>query len=68
MSTIISRNGTKGNRRCPSCNSEQVVPIVYGFPSPKLIEEADKGLVVLGGCVVDAKNPKWKCKACKHVW
>ena len=68
MSTNISTNGTEGERRCPSCNSEQVVPIVYGFPSPKLIEEADKGRVVLGGCVVDANNPKWKCKACKRKW
>jgi hypothetical protein len=30
MITKFSKNGTKGKRRCPSCNSEQVVPIVYG--------------------------------------
>ena len=68
MSTKISKNGTEGKRRCPTCNSEQVIPIVYGFPSSKLIEEADKGLAALGGCVVDANNPKWKCMACKRKW
>jgi len=68
MSTNISTNGTEGERRCPSCNSEQVATIVYGLPSPKLFEEADKGRVVLGGCVECEGNPEWKCKACKHAW
>jgi hypothetical protein len=39
-----------------------VIPIVYGFPSHELFEEAEKGLVKLGGCCVKQDSPEWYCK------
>ncbi len=48
---------------CPVCNrSDMVIPIVYGFPGEELFEESEKGLVMLGGCCVDDRNPEWYCK------
>jgi len=39
-----------------------VIPIVYGYPGPELFEQAEKGLVKLGGCCVEPDNPEWYCK------
>jgi len=39
------------SKPCPKCHkNDMVIPIVYGFPGPELFEEAEKGLVKLGGC------------------
>ena len=51
---------------CPKCGSEQVVPIAYGLPGPEMSEEADRGEIELGGCVV--QRERWFCKACGHRW
>lgn len=42
-----------------------MVPIVYGFPTEETFEEADKGNVVLGGCIIDFDDPQWACVLCK---
>jgi len=51
---------------CPECESADVVPIVYGLPAPELFASADRGEVVLGGCVVGfaGDDPTHACKAC----
>jgi len=56
MSAGDAKKGTKRKRKCPSCKSEHVIPIVYGLPGWELAEEAEKGHVELGGCCVDANN------------
>jgi hypothetical protein len=38
-------------RRCPRCSSDEVIRILYGTPSPDLLEEARAGRVALGGDV-----------------
>ena len=54
--------------RCPKCGAESV-PIVYGMPGPELIEKEQRGQVVLGGCVIEEKNPNWACKGpIQHHW
>lgn len=35
---------------CPECGSRQLVPIVYGLPSPELEQRARRQEVALGGC------------------
>jgi len=48
---ISMGNAKKGSRRpskCPSCKSEQVIPIVYGLPGLELFRQAGKGLIALG--------------------
>ena len=54
--------------RCPRCGSEDVLPIVYGYPGPDLVEESIAGKVKLGGCLVGPDSPEFHCEACAHEW
>jgi hypothetical protein len=46
---------------CVLCD-RPVVPIVYGMPGPELFEQAERGDVVLGGCVLPiAGEPTRSC-------
>ncbi|HEY8934896.1 MAG TPA: carboxypeptidase-like regulatory domain-containing protein [Cyclobacteriaceae bacterium] len=47
---------------CPGGHSDNLIPIVYGLPSEKLIEKSKEGKVRLGGCIVTGCDPKWYCK------
>jgi hypothetical protein len=38
-------------RRCPRCSSDEVIRILYGTPSPDLLEEVRAGRVALGAGV-----------------
>jgi hypothetical protein len=49
---------------CPHCGSHDVIPVVYGLPDEELEELARRGSVWLGGCIVWAGQPEWKCRAC----
>lgn len=52
-------------RTCPSCAAEVTpVPIAYGYPSVEMFEEAEAGLLQLGGCVVTGDDPASACPAC----
>ena len=53
---------------CPYCFSLCVVPIVYGKPAPELQRAAQRGLLTLGGCVVDADHPDRHCLDCESRW
>jgi len=57
----------RGPRRCPSCGARDVLKLVFGYPSPGLLEDAKGGEVALGGCVID-KPSRWRCGACGHQW
>ena len=50
-------------KACPVCHkTDQVIPILYGYPSWQLGQESKKGIVRLGGCCVSSENPEWYCK------
>ena len=34
---------------CPKCESDEAVPIVYGYPSNEMCEAAERGEISLGG-------------------
>lgn len=53
---------------CPYCGSNNVKPIVYGYPSEVLLDEAERGEVALGGCVVSGLDPDMKCNECGKLW
>lgn len=67
---MTDRVGTDAptERTCPSCDSPDVVPIAYGFPSPELEAEARDGRVVLGGDVIEPNMPDYACRACGERW
>lgn len=35
------------------------VPLVMGLPGPQLSARAEKGEVILGGCLVSGNEPRW---------
>ena len=54
--------------RCPQCGSEDVIGIVYGYPTEETLERAEAGEVRLGGCVVGYCDPNRYCKSCGYEW
>jgi hypothetical protein len=42
--------------------------IVYGLPSLELADAADRGEIVLGGCIVEDDNPNRECRRCGAQW
>ena len=49
---------------CPGCNSRELVPILYGYPSEGAFDAAARGEVALGGCCIRGDDPQWICRAC----
>jgi len=54
--------------QCPYCGSSPVIPIVYGYPSFQLFQQAEEGKVKLGGCEVREDNPKKFCASCERTF
>lgn len=50
--------------RCPDCSSASARPIIYGEPEEELGRRAERGEVVLGGCVIWGNDPAWSCREC----
>ena len=55
-------------RDCPNCHSRDVVPILYGYPGPEVMEESQEGKVHLGGCAIEENQPQKHCNNCGHEW
>lgn len=53
---------------CPECGAVTVVLIIYGFPPAEIGEAAQRGEVVLGGCLITGDDPEWRCTVCGHQW
>ncbi len=51
-------------RSCAICGKSPAIPVVYGFPSPDLMEQAARGEVLLGGCVIEGGEPGQLCADC----
>lgn len=51
---------------CPRCGSNKVVPIAYGEPGEEMNEKAERGEIVLGGCLVstDGTDDDFECREC----
>lgn len=46
-------NGKTAVEACPYCNqTDEVIPILYGFPTHAAFLKADRGEVYLGGCEI----------------
>lgn len=53
---------------CPWCSSDDVRPIVYGYPSEEATDAEERGEVILGGCLVSEGQPEWVCIKCRWAW
>jgi hypothetical protein len=64
---MLSTGTRRRSRRpvCPACRyDDQVVPIIYGMPTPELIEQSRRGEVALGGSCIGPDAHDWYCKGC----
>lgn len=52
---------------CPLCGDTGMAPIVYGYPTPELIELARQDIVALGGCLVSPDSPTHYCYSCNET-
>ena len=61
--------GTRVNKssECPNCGEQQLVPIVYGFPSDLTRQLSQKGVVELGGCIISGDDPSFRCQSAPRV-
>jgi 5-hydroxyisourate hydrolase-like protein (transthyretin family) len=50
------------NAICPYKHSDEIIPVIYGLPSKKMIRQHKNGKISLGGCFIGCA--KWYCK--KH--
>ena len=44
---------------CPKGHNDNIIPIIYGLPTKKLIKKAENKKVILGGCARSCE--KWHC-------
>jgi len=51
------------NVSCSSCGAA-MIPIIYGMPGDAIMDRAQRGEVLLGGCVSRPSQPTWHCKPC----
>jgi len=51
--------------RCPNCLAKAGVPVQYGLPTRAAAEAAERGEVVLGGCVLTDDDPPRCCTNCR---
>ena len=50
---------------CPRCgNYAPMIPMVFGLPTTETFEAAERGDVVLGGCILYGEDPTHRCSAC----
>jgi hypothetical protein len=52
---------------CPNCNHE-LVNVIYGFPTPRLVEMAKSEGIALGGCTVGPDMPTHYCYGCHEAY
>ena len=55
-------------KTCPSCHQRTLVELVFGMPGPELVEVAEQGDLVLGGCCITpalaCDSPDLTCTTC----
>lgn len=53
----------QNKKLCPLCRlSDEIIPVIYGLPSKKMMRDAKRGKYQLGGCVIMENNSKFFCK------
>ncbi|MEI2729157.1 MAG: hypothetical protein V9E85_08590 [Candidatus Nanopelagicales bacterium] len=53
-------------KRCPTCG-KKLVPVLYGYPDSEDFEEANRGEIVIGGCMVGDFDPVLACPRCDRA-
>ncbi|WP_181309092.1 carboxypeptidase-like regulatory domain-containing protein [Rufibacter sp. XAAS-G3-1] len=48
--------------KCIGGHTDNIIPIVYGLPTKRTMNRAEKGLVRLAGCIISECDPQYYCK------
>jgi hypothetical protein len=61
---------TKAPVTCPGCGGDEVAVFVRGYviPSDDLLAREARGEAIIAGCVVSARSPTHRCRACGTEW
>ncbi|HEX8326674.1 MAG TPA: hypothetical protein VF629_03975 [Hymenobacter sp.] len=46
---------------CVGGHTDRLIPILYGLPSPQMMEQSRQGKVRLGGCEITGCDPRYYC-------
>lgn len=57
-----------GQRRCPRCGSNSVIPIFYGRSNPAMERLAAARQIELAGRSFGPDQPSNRCRDCEHAW
>src|SRR4051794_3807957 len=60
--------GVQAGRVCPRCGQEDSVPLLCGLPGGDTFRLAERGLVVLGGCMMPGEAAAFSCRSCDLDW
>ena len=52
------------NISCPKCETPNPLEILYGLPSPEMMDAEAMGTISLGGCVIQGDDPAYQCRDC----
>jgi hypothetical protein len=52
------------NDVCPEGGQHEPIGIAYGLPSSAMVEAADRGEIILGGCLMWRSSPTSRCRKC----
>ncbi len=55
-------------RKCPECNSRNVIKILYGEPTGEALFMEAQGKIKLGGCLITDIDPEYYCNDCANEW
>ena len=58
----------KEKKQCPQCQSKNVIPIKYGMPDERMINDSYTGKIKLGGCCILENANNRHCTDCKYEW
>ncbi len=55
---------------CPVCRGTRTAPVIFGLPGSEALERAERGEVILGGCVIDLEDNRERrgCLECGARW
>lgn len=56
------QGNSKSEKICPYGHKNDIVPILFGLPSLRMMRKEKRGKVYLGGCIVTECDPSWYCK------
>ncbi|WP_104526011.1 hypothetical protein [Blastococcus atacamensis] len=60
--------GVQAGRVCPGCGEENSIPLIYGMPGAEDFQQAERGVVALGGCLMPEDVAAFVCRSCDLSW